>query len=33
MEQYDRYKKYHDKIIYQKFDANNYKIGWDTQNA
>jgi Glycosyltransferase family 17 len=33
MEQYDRYKKYHDKIIYQKFDASNYKIGWDTQNA
>jgi beta-1,4-mannosyl-glycoprotein beta-1,4-N-acetylglucosaminyltransferase len=33
MEQYDRYKKYHDKIIYQKFDASNHKIGWDTQNA
>ena len=25
MEQYDRYQKYHDKIIYQKFDATDYK--------
>jgi beta-1,4-mannosyl-glycoprotein beta-1,4-N-acetylglucosaminyltransferase len=33
MNQFDRFKKYHDKIIYQKFDATNYKIGWDTQNA
>ena len=33
MEQYDRYQKYHHKIVYQKFDASNYKVGWDTQNA
>jgi beta-1,4-mannosyl-glycoprotein beta-1,4-N-acetylglucosaminyltransferase len=33
MDQYDRYHKYHDKIIYQKFDASHYKEGWDTQNA
>jgi beta-1,4-mannosyl-glycoprotein beta-1,4-N-acetylglucosaminyltransferase len=33
MEQYHRYQRYHDKIIYQKFDATRYKKGWDTQNA
>jgi beta-1,4-mannosyl-glycoprotein beta-1,4-N-acetylglucosaminyltransferase len=33
MEQYDRYQKYHDKIIYQKFDASHLVKGWPTQNA
>jgi len=31
--QWNRYKKYHDKIIYQKFDATGYEPGWHTQNA
>jgi hypothetical protein len=31
--QWERYKKYHDKIIYQKYDGNNILPGWKTERA